>query len=437
MDNIQTEKGNRQKRHRSERGEPCHSRGACMTQQEDNIMLNDPVRTGGNAAEEMERTLPAGKLEQCPSIVEHVQYITQVGAINQAMNVVSKKPLTFADDMLDVLKRHCVMSEDEYVASALWVIASYQINSFRIFPKLSLISPEKRCGKTTTLEVITALSNDPQLVSNVSTAVLYRITATGQPTLLIDEVDMLIRNGETEIIGIINSSHNQSAAKVFRCVGDNHVPTPFSTWMPMVLASIGILPHTIMDRSIVINLRRKAANEWVQSPSVRIIDDCSKIRDDCQQWCLAASAQLNNAPLTPTFIGNDRAQDNWTPLFTIANELGGAWPSRCEQAYRCLTLPSEPELPTQLLNAIRAIFVTESLDQLGSSQIVATLLQDSDGPWLAMPTGGSLTAAKIANLLKPYGITPQCMRTGKTTFRGYKLAQFTDAFERYLPPLPD
>jgi hypothetical protein len=76
------------------------------------------------------------------------------------------RPKPPADDILKVIKRHSVLTEEEVDAMTLWLLSSYIMDSFRIFPKLSLISPEKRCGKTTTLEVINSLANDGLMVSN-------------------------------------------------------------------------------------------------------------------------------------------------------------------------------------------------------------------------------------------------------------------------------
>jgi hypothetical protein len=47
-----------------------------------------------------------------------------------------------------------------------------------------------------------------------------------------------------------------------------------------------------------------------------------------------------------------------------------------------------------------------------------------------------LTQNKLARLLNPYKIRPGTIRIGsgeKDTRKGYKLAQFADVFERYLP----
>jgi len=41
----------------------------------------------------------------------------------------------------------------------------------------------------------------------------------------------------------------------------------------------------------------------------------------------------------------------------------------------------------------------------------------------------------MANMLEPYGIKPRDMRFGAKVLRGYIKSQFTDAFDRYLPPI--
>jgi len=45
-----------------------------------------------------------------------------------------------------------------------------------------------------------------------------------------------------------------------------------------------------------------------------------------------------------------------------------------------------------------------------------------------------MTPAGIARLLKPFGISPETIRVGEDTAKGYRLSAFEDAFARYLPP---
>ena len=330
---------------------------------------------------------------------------------------------------------YCVLTDHEIDAIVLWLISSYLINSFRIFPKLALISPEKRCGKTTTMEVIESMSKDGVLVSNMSQAAIYRITGLLQPTLLIDEADTFVKNGDSQLIGLINSSHNKRGATVIRCGGgdDDYSAKAHSTWMPMVLASIGDLPPTIMDRSIVVSLRRKTKSEWVERLPEHIFDLCFTTRRKILRWCLDTQDAVKENSIEPPDINNDRAVDNWYPLFSVAHEIGGAWIGRCDAAYKCLTEIPELELPTQLLADIREVWMDKKEHRISSESLVKILCKDSTKPWLACNNGKKLTPNFAANLLKPYGIKPNTHRFNDGTKRGYERRQFTEAFDRYLP----
>jgi len=45
---------------------------------------------------------------------------------------------------------------------------------------------------------------------------------------------------------------------------DNHDPRPFSAWAPVALAAIGRLPGTVENRSVIIRLRRRRPDEFVE-----------------------------------------------------------------------------------------------------------------------------------------------------------------------------
>jgi hypothetical protein len=81
--------------------------------------------------------------------------------------------------------------------------------------------------------------------------------------MLIDEVDTFLAD-KSDLRGVLNSGHTKSAAFVLRCVGDDSVPQPFSTWCPKVFAHIGRVHPTLEDRSIRIQLRRKLKVQTVK-----------------------------------------------------------------------------------------------------------------------------------------------------------------------------
>jgi hypothetical protein len=137
----------------------------------------------------------------------------------------------------------------------LWIIHTYLLDSFSISPRLAIGSPEKGCGKTTLLDVISRLVWRPLSTSNATVAAIFRIVELSCPTLLIDEADTFLPENE-ELRGILNSGHRRGGS-VIRTIGDDHEPRMFSTFCPCAIALIGKLPGTLADRSVSVELKRR------------------------------------------------------------------------------------------------------------------------------------------------------------------------------------
>jgi hypothetical protein len=88
-----------------------------------------------------------------------------------------------------------------------------------------------------------------------------------------------------------------------------------------------------------------------------------------------------------------------------------------------------------VLGDIRDIFAARGVDRLPSAALVDALGAMENRPWSEWRNGKPITAAALARLLGPFGITPGTKRKphGSATFKGYLLTDFTDAFESYLP----
>ncbi|WP_310570106.1 hypothetical protein [Gemmatimonas sp.] len=69
-------------------------------------------------------------------------------------------------DTYAALKRHVVLSHEEAVAVALFAAFTFADDAFQISPILAVLSPEKRCGKTTLLSLLSKLCKDTLAVSN-------------------------------------------------------------------------------------------------------------------------------------------------------------------------------------------------------------------------------------------------------------------------------
>lgn len=154
------------------------------------------------------------------------------------------------------------------IAVTLWVAHCHLVECFESTPRLALLSPEKESGKTRTLELFALLVPNPYEVANVTAAALFRLVEAKQPTLLMDEADtyfgpVAVKQHE-ELRGLINAGHCRGA-RAWRCVGE---PTRmqvkgFPAYYAVALVGIGELPDTVLDRAVLIAMRRRRPDEKV------------------------------------------------------------------------------------------------------------------------------------------------------------------------------
>jgi hypothetical protein len=157
------------------------------------------------------------------------------------------------DAVSAVFERYVVLPAGAAPMLALWVLHTYLLDAADASPIVAILSPEKQCGKTVVLELLTAIAYRALPTSNITAAALFRTIEEFKPTLLIDEGDTFLRDND-ELRGILNSGHRRQTAVIIRTVGDDHKAKHFSTWCPKAIAAIGKLPGTIADRSIVVTI---------------------------------------------------------------------------------------------------------------------------------------------------------------------------------------
>ncbi len=341
-------------------------------------------------------------------------------------------------EIVNLLRRHTVQPTMGYEAIALWCIGSYVFDAFRIFPRLCLYSPQKRCGKTTTLEVIEAVARRSLIGSSITASVLFRAIESWRPTILADEADTWI-HGDEELRGIINSGHNRRTARVYRTeeVNGTRIPVAFSTWAPLALAMINTPPDTILDRSIVVSLRRRAKHERVHKVPASLFDDNLTRRRKLARWAEDNDVALRRSqPVMPN-IANDRAQDNWHSMFAIAELLGGDWPELVGKAMRTLegAKPDDEDIAAMLLSDIQDIFSDWRHDNIFSQDLVDALVDLDSRPWCEWRGGQPMTKNSLSKLLKPYRIISGTVRVGHATQKGYRISAFSDVFARYISPV--
>ena len=329
------------------------------------------------------------------------------------------------------------MPQESAEAAALWILHAHTQEAFFVSPILTITSPEKRCGKTTLLSIIGAMSPRPLPFSNCTPAVLFRAVEKFRPTVLIDEADTFLRGkqADPELRGLINSGHTRAAAFVLRTVGDSHEPVKFTTWAPKVISLIGNLPETLEDRSIVLRMRRRASHERIERLRAERLSELSPIVRKAARWAVDHFEKLKESdPPVPDEIASDRARDNWRPLLTIADTAGGPWPKRARRAAVSLstTESAVESYGVLLLQDIRELFERDRADRLSSSEIIRALTDLEERPWAEYHDGKPLTPPRLAKMLRPFEITPDTIRTEGKTAKGYHREKFKDAWGRYL-----
>jgi putative DNA primase/helicase len=335
------------------------------------------------------------------------------------------------DEVRDALKRYLVLPEGSAEILTLWVVHTHAYKCFGHSPRLAITSPEKGCGKTTTLDIVGELVAKPLPTSNATTAAVFRTVEMASPTLLIDEADTFLKDNE-ELRGILNAGHRRGG-NIIRTVGEDHQPRQFSTWAPAAIAMIGRLPDTLEDRSVSISLRRKKPKERVQQFRSDRCPDLKNIARKIARWMADNQEVLAVAdPDTGTLF--NRPADNWRPLLAVADLAGGEWPSRARGVAETAEFTKQDQSSrSMVLGDIRDIFVARGVDRLPSAALADALGGMENRPWSEWRNGKPITAAALARLLAPFRITPGTKRHGSATFKGYLLADFADAFESYLP----
>lgn len=343
------------------------------------------------------------------------------------------------EEIARAIRAHVVMAPEAAETLALWGAFAHAFDKTdpETNPRLRLTSPEKRSGKTRTLETLEPLVPRPLATCNVSPSALFRVIETCHPTLFVDEADTFVAENE-ELRGIVNSGHRRATAFVLRTVspdGKEFEPRRFSTWAPMAIAGIGKLHGTIEDRSIKIELARRAPGEVIAPLDREARARLSELGSKLARWVADNAPAIRAADPPPIPALSDRANDNWRELRRIAAAIGGDWPARADAAARALSAEraEEDTLGTALLRDIREVFSERSNpDDLPASTLVEALVALEGRPWGEINRGRPLTTHRLARLLEPYRI----FSTRTARARTYRRSQFLDAWSRYLGVAP-
>jgi len=344
------------------------------------------------------------------------------------------------DDMVAAIKQHLVLPPYAAETMALWVMFAHTFEAWKYSPRLALTSPEWGCGKTTALEVLTALCPGGKIIANASEAYVFHTTDSskgGPLTLLFDECDTFLKEKPT-LRGVLNAGF-QVGSFVGRCEKDsagNFVTRDYAIEAPIALAGIGDswLWDETRSRSVVVPMKKPRQDERYEKYRPQRHGATMKaLATRAASWATQNAAALREAePQMPPKL-RGRIADKWEPLIAIADAAGGHWPRTARRVALAMSGEREP-MPqgAQLLAGVRSVFEERGVDRLSSEQLCEGLNKSNDETRV-----GPLDPSQLAAALMPYGIEPKRIKFDGTQLRGYMREQFEDAWARFLPPVGD
>ena len=373
-------------------------------------------------------------------------------ATSTAETLQEAAPVWSPDKLFNEIKAHItryvVFSQPEHVdVIALWVMHTWVADLFDFTPYIYLHSPVMRCGKTQIHRVVEPLVKNPLRTCNISESALFREIADSQPTLLWDEIDSIFGSRKASEANenkraLLNAGYERGIRAIrMERSGSGFEKITYDPFCPKILAGIGQLPETIVDRSISILIHRRLKTQSCQKYRRKDRDLAKPICDALAAW--SENAELRrmlqaSRPLMPDCL-SDRQEDIWEPLLAIADSVGGDVPRLVREAARklCGNDDEGSGYGTAQLVAIRKA-IGKQHGRTRSTDLIDRLFEDEALPSKLMEDerqNYKKIGRWLSKLIKSYGGKParQLDFDGENA-RGYEAAELKEIFDRYCPP---
>jgi len=294
------------------------------------------------------------------------------------------------DEVTDVFKRFVNMDHPELLP--LWIAGTHTFDAWWIYPFILVRAPTENSGKTRVLTLVRMMVPKPLHASGFRGAHVFRlIDQYGRLTLLMDEGDTYL-DGDEDLRGILNCSHEKASATVPRCVPDadgNYSVQLFPCWGPKAIAKIGDFARTIRTRGMMISLKRAKEGEvadYFPFEHDQMMNDLGRKFARLGQFM---TKKLKKAkPEMPRGLYNRHAE-NWRPLIAIADQVGGKWPKLARElacSYNGINSYEEVSDQIKVLYDIRTILEKrKKKEELGlwipTKGLIVKLAAMEDRPW--------------------------------------------------------
>lgn len=308
-------------------------------------------------------------------------------------------------------------SNPPYVVQALWALGTYIYPALPSYPRQNAHG-EKGSGKSKCLRVTAAVAHNGLYRTAPRPAGLFRLIEALRPTLCLDEIEHLDRDDKGDILAILNAGY-QAGGAVDRCVGDEHIVTPFNVYAPVALAGIKGLNAVLSDRCVTLILQpgqdRTRVNRDIDYTRLdpRVYD----IRDACYRLVLTRWTEARRAWEAldlPEWL-NGRSRELWGPLLALA-ALVAAEDPRFDLRPALLALARPDAEDRAELPEVAAAILAALEDKLdGADNIVMQPGELADS--LKTALGYPVTPTVIGLRLKALGFTRDRGRKGGSFYR--------------------
>jgi len=371
------------------------------------------------------------------------------------------------DDVYNYIGRFIWFPNDHYrVAATAWIAHTHLIDAFESegfhTPRLAVLSPVKRSGKTRVLDIIELLVQSPESMISPTPSAVYTLTGCSEviPTLLVDEIGRMIdRKDFGDFATIVEAGFKPGKTiprTTFNSAGKRNIER-FKVYAPMLMAGIdnGRMPDTFIDRSITISMKRNIGKRLSFRPRMHAAEGAA-LKERLAEWAVEMEDKIKDIePIMPAEL-NDREQDKWEALYILCELVTGVtdvtsvtgrsgWLEKIKLASLAIATEDKDREDTGvgelIIKDITSIMNNDEFgvtDRMRTSEIVNSLLQIDTSPWSSINHGRPLDGGGLARLLKPFKIRPQTIRFGKEdkdTDKGYYRSQFKDALEHMEIPV--
>jgi hypothetical protein len=230
------------------------------------------------------------------------------------------------------------------VVIGLFTMLTYCLEHFSTTPYLCFESATPGCGKSTCLDLLSAVVARPLLSAGLSRAVLVRLLDEQQATLLLDESEWLNGRNETStaIKAILHGGYRRGA-RYQLCEGDDHKLREFKIFGPKAFAAIRGLTGALLDRCILLHMESAPADSTLLSSAAEDIEPfAALLKQRLEAFSLQTAPVFEglrrNRPAGgywPEF--RNREAELWHPLLNIARICGPEVEERALLAVRVLT----------------------------------------------------------------------------------------------------